>query len=369
MPNTPLPYNVYQGALGNPAGTPGSIYDYLKDWAAKGEGRGVIGAEGVPVDYETVLQDMSQRLGMDISGLPQHVHDPALGVSYAGTDVANPYANIYKQYQDLAQGVVGQQKGQYEQLQQQLAGNAAQYNTSAAGNRAGIVSDYDKARADVTGVGGGIQQKLMQEANAMGLQQALGGNATQQLSGNLSRIQAMMDASRGQSLGNFDTLNNVYQGLLANRQGQANMMQTSAANSALEAGRNRYGLADPGELYAELLQQTNQAQLAGKQGDIDLANLQLQLQQAQQAAAGGGGGGGGGGRRSSGGGSSSAMSTGWPPTYEEALAAAGGDTNAADTIIRLVTPNEGLQARLDTYNPPIPKAYKGTPTGGGRKAV
>lgn len=320
-----------QGYLQSAGNTgPGGILDFLKDWATgTGGPHGIIGGEGTDASLQSVLQDLESK-GVDTSS----VHS-AMGQAkdITGAYVDNPFSGLMKQYMDLGNQNASQAKGVYDQLLQQLQGGQQQYQQTAAQQRGGIAGAYDQANSDVSGISQRLKDQLAQEAQAMGIQGALAGKASQQSTENLARIQAMNAAAKGGSLGNFDTLSSVYNNLLGSRQASAQELSASAQNSALEQARLRYGLSDPSDLYAELMSNRNQGLLQQQQ-------LALQAQQmAAQSAAGGGGGGGGGGRR--GGGGSSGGSGGSPGS--------GDPTVTAQELADLY--NRGPTSRVDPNSP------------------
>jgi len=285
----------------------------------------------------------------------------------------NPYADLNQYYQQLYGQTDTALKDIYGALGSQLEAGKTEFSGRSQQLSGQIGQQYDSAARDISAMSNPASAELARFAASIGGQQALNSEASANLTANLARIAALNSSNRAASQSNFDLRRgNLLDLLIAGKQDAEQRGAAARANLTNLYSMN-FGNADTGTLYQQYLTE---------QGKQELAKLQLALQMQQQAAlasgggSGGGGGGGGGGRRSSGrkssGGGSSAASTepgNWPPTYEEALAAAGGDTGAADTIMVLSHPSGGLQQRLDTYNPTPTVPPKPKSSGPRTKAV
>jgi len=310
---------------------------------------------------------------LDPNGNPMSIQDISNAVKGTGQSFTpNPFLAIPTLEGQLYTNESKNVGGYYDQLQKALTAGRQDYEQRTANLGSTIGGYFDQAGRDVSQFGQGRMAANQDFANSIGLGQTTGaGSQTSVLADQLARLGAINATNRANSQAVLGQRQSIIDDLLQQRALSAATTGAQTQSAIAQMAAQHWGLADPNQLYSQWL---------ANQGQLKLAELQLQNQlAAAQSAAAGGSGGGGGRRRSGGGGSSASSATPsadhWPPTWEEALAASGGDQQAANVIMRAVTPNEGLTERLATYNPQITwnppgkVVEKPVRIGGGRQAI
>jgi hypothetical protein len=306
----------------------------------------------------------------DANGNPMNYQQIADAVKASGHDFTpNPFLALPTLQGQLYSNVSKNVGNYYQQLQDALTAGRQDYEQRTAKYGQDIAGYFDQAGRDVSQFGQNRLGANQDFANSVGLGGTTGaGSQTSVLADQLARLGAINAVNKGNAQATFGQRRGIIDDLLQQRALAAATSGADTQSAIAQMAAQHWGLADPNQLYQQYMTNKSQADLAGQQMQLQLAQLQAQL----AGAGSGGGGGGGGGRRGGGGGGGSATAGpgSWPPTYEEALAASGGDTNAADTIMVLSHPSGGLQQRLETYapTPTVTPPYKGVSVGG-RKAV
>ena len=320
---------------------------------------------------DKAYQGQTQILGE--SGQPMSIQDITNAVRGAGkTFNPNPFLALPTLEGQLYTNESKNVGNYYQQLQDALNAGRTDYENRTANFGSTLGGYFDQAGRDVSQFGQGRMAANQDFANSIGLGQTTGaGSQTSILADQLARLGAINSVNKANALSTLGQRRSIIDDLLQQRALSAAATGAQTQSAIAQMAAQHWGLQDPNQLYSAYL---------ANQGQLKLAELQLQNQLAALQGAAGGSGGGGGSRRSGGGGkggsSAAATSTQWPPTWEQALAAAGGDEQVANTMMRLATPNEGLQERLDTYNPQItwnppnaPPKERPVRIGGGRQAI
>lgn len=323
---------------------------------------------------DKAYQGQTQILGE--GGQPMSIQDITNAVRGAGrTFNPNPFLALPTLEGQLYANESKNVGGYYQQLQDALNAGRADYEGRTANLGSTLGGYFDQAGRDVSEFGQGRMAANQDFANSIGLGQTTGaGSQTSVLADQLARLGAINSTNKANALSTLAQRRSIIDDLLQQRALSAATTGAQTQSAIAQMAAQHWGLQDPNQLYSQYL---------ANQGQLKLAELQLQQQLAQLQAgttgAAGGSGGGGGGKKgkkgSSGGSAAPAGATNWPPTWDQALAAAGGDEATANLMMRAWTPNEGLQERLDTYNPQITWNPPGKVTekpvriGGGRQAI